>query len=113
MMCAMRIQHEITYQAPVERVYVMLTDPAFRQTSCDAQGALSADTRAIQTEEWSDGAQAAFSVKTPGKPTEINGRLTLSVEGGSTVESFLAELFRAGMDNEHTAGVAWLKGTAR
>lgn len=85
-------------------------------------------TRAIQTEEWTDGTQATMSVKTPGKPTEITGRLTLTETGSSTVETFegeakakvpliggkletlVADLFRAGMDKEHAAGVAWLKG---
>ena len=158
----MKFRHEITYDAPVAEVYAMLTDPAFRQKSCDAMGVLSAyisveadgpnarvvidqvqptegvpsfakkiagdSTRAIQTEEWTDGTEATMSVKTPGKPTEISGRLTLTQTGSTTVEAFegeakakvpliggklealVADLFKAGMDKEHAAGVAWLKG---
>jgi uncharacterized protein YndB with AHSA1/START domain len=158
----MKFRHEITYAAPISEVYAMLTDPAFRQKSCDAMGVLSADisievdgptaqvvidqvqptegvpsfakkiagqsTRAIQTEEWADGTVATLTVKTPGKPTEITGRLTLTETGASTVEAFegeakakvpliggkleslVADLFKAGMDKEHAAGVAWLKG---
>jgi uncharacterized protein YndB with AHSA1/START domain len=158
----MKFRHEISYDAPPAEVYAMLTDPAFRQKSCDAMGVLSADitiepegegarvvidqvqptsgipsfakkiagesTRAIQTEEWADGRSATLTVRTPGKPAEINGRLTLTETGSTTVETFegeakakvpliggkleglLADLFKAGMDKEHAAGVAWLKG---
>jgi uncharacterized protein YndB with AHSA1/START domain len=158
----MKFRHEITYDASAAEVYAMLTDPAFRQKSCDAMGVLSADitieprgrgakvvidqvqptegvpgfakkiagesTRAIQTEEWVDGLSATMTVQTPGKPTEISGRLTLTETGATTVESFegeskakvpliggkleslVADLFKAGMDKERAAGVAWLKG---
>ena len=85
-------------------------------------------TRAIQTEEWTDGRSATMTVRTPGKPAEINGRLTLTETGSTTVETFegeakakvpliggkleglLADLFKTGMNKEHAAGVAWLKG---
>jgi uncharacterized protein YndB with AHSA1/START domain len=162
MMCAMKIRHEITYDASADDVYAMLTDPAFRQRSVDAMGVLSADisvepsgagahvlidqvqptegvpafakkiagdtTRAIQTEEWSDSRHATLSVQTPGKPTSIDGSLTLAESGGTTTETFegevkakvpliggkleklVADLFKAGMDKEHGAGVQWLKG---
>ncbi|MGZ4427635.1 MAG: DUF2505 domain-containing protein [Nocardioidaceae bacterium] len=158
----MKIRHEITYDAGVDDVFAMLTDPAFRQASCDAMGVLSADitverdgaaatvvidqvqptagvpafarkitgdsTRAVQTEHWSDGVRATLTVTTPGKPAEITGTLTLVGDGATTVEAFegevkakvpliggkleslLADLFRAGMDKEHGAGVAWLAG---
>ncbi len=165
MMSAMKIRHEISYDATPEDVYAMLADPAFRQRSCDAQDVVSCEisiegrgpgmtvvidqvqpvrgvpsfarkfagetTRAIQTEEWSSATEATLVVTTPGKPTEIRGRLTLSAEGSSTVEVFegevkakvpliggklesvMAELFKAGMDKEHDAGIAWLKGEGR
>jgi uncharacterized protein YndB with AHSA1/START domain len=158
----MKFRHEITYDAPAAEVYAMLTDPAFRQKSCDAMGVLSADitveadgptatvvidqvqptegvpafakkiagesTRAIQTEDWAEGTRATMTLRTPGKPTEISGRLTLTETGSTTVEAFegeakakvpliggklealVADLFKAGMDKEHAAGVAWLKG---
>ena len=85
-------------------------------------------TRAVQTEEWEDATGAALTVETPGKPSSLHGRLTLTAAGGGTVETFegeakvkvpliggkleslVADLFRAGMDKEHEAGVAWLGG---
>lgn len=88
-------------------------------------------TRAIQTEEWTDPTEATLTVETPGKPAELSGRLTLTESGTSTVETFegearakvpliggkleslLADLFTKGMDKEHAAGVAWLKGERR
>lgn len=161
-MSAMKIRHEISYDAAPADVYAMLSDPAFRQKSCDAMGVLSADisiaaagegmkvhidqvqptegipsfakkfagetTRAVQVEEWDDPTRATLTVTTPGKPTQITGTLTLTPAGDGTVEAFegevkvkvpliggkleglMAELFTAGMDKEHTAGVAWLAG---
>ena len=161
-MSAMKLRHEITYDAPASEVYAMLSDPAFRERSCDAMGVLEREitieqvgdgmhlridqvqptegipsfakkfagetTRALQEEEWSDRRSATLKVTTPGKPTEITGTLTLTEEGGRTTETFdgeckvkvpliggkleglLADLFKAGMNKEHTAGVAWLAG---
>ena len=37
----MKIRHEITYDAPATDVWTMLSDPAFRQKSCEAMGVLS------------------------------------------------------------------------
>jgi uncharacterized protein YndB with AHSA1/START domain len=162
MMSAMKLRHEITYDAPASEVYAMLSDPAFRERSCDAMGVLEREitveqvgdgihlridqvqptegipsfakkfagetTRAIQVEEWSDPAHATIEVTTPGKPSEIKGTLSLTESGGRTIETFegevkvkvpliggkleglLADLFKAGMNKEHTAGVAWLAG---
>ncbi len=162
MMSAMKIRHEISYDAPPADVYAMLADPSFRRKSCAAMGVLSCDvriepaaegmtvvidqvqptagipafakkitgetTRAVQTEEWTGPAEATLTVRTPGKPMEIEGRLTLTADGASTVETFegdvrakvpliggkleslTADLFKAGMDKEHSAGVAWLAG---
>jgi uncharacterized protein YndB with AHSA1/START domain len=162
MMSAMKIRHEITYDAPAADVWAMLSDPAFRQKSCEAMGVLSCTiavdpvgegmkvridqvqptdgipsfakkfagetTHAVQVEEWSDPAHATLTVKTPGKPTEISGTLTLTEQGGTTTETFegecrvkvpliggkleglMAELFKKGMNKEHGAGVAWLGG---
>jgi hypothetical protein len=39
----MLLRHEISYDAPLADVYAMLSDPAFRQASADAQGVVSAD----------------------------------------------------------------------
>ena len=161
-MSAMKLRHEITYDAPAEDVWAMLSDPAFRQKSCEAMGVVSCTiavdpvgegmhvridqvqrtegipsfakkfagdtTEAVQVEEWSDRRTATLTVKTPGKPTEITGTLTLTEEGGRTTETFdgeckvkvpliggkleglMAGLFTKGMDKEHGAGVAWLAG---
>jgi uncharacterized protein YndB with AHSA1/START domain len=165
MMAAMKLRHEISYDAAPADVYAMLSDPDFRQRSCDAMGVLSAEitvepagdgmrvridqvqptagvpsfarkfagetTRAVQVEEWADPTQATLTVLTPGKPTEISGTLTLTADGTGTVETFegevtvkvpliggrleslVGDLFTAGMDKEHTAGVAWLAGEGR
>jgi uncharacterized protein YndB with AHSA1/START domain len=162
MMSAMKLRHEISYDAPAADVWTMLSNPAFRQKSCEAMGVLSSTiaiepvgegmkvridqvqrtegipsfakkfagdtTEAVQVEEWSDRRNATLTVRTPGKPTEITGTLTLSEEGGRTVETFdgecrvkvpliggkleglMSDLFRKGMDKEHQAGVAWLGG---
>jgi uncharacterized protein YndB with AHSA1/START domain len=165
MMSAMKIRHEIRYDAPPQDVFAMLADRDFRQKSCDAMGVLSCEiriqpsgdgmtvvvdqlqptqgvpsfakkiagdaTRAVQTEEWTSRTEAVLTVRTPGKPTEIEGRLSLTADGSSTVETFegevrakvpliggrlesvMADLFKAGMDKEHSAGVAWLGGEKR
>ena len=85
-------------------------------------------TRAVQTEEWSSPAGGTISIETPGKPTSINGTLTLTESGGRTtetldaevkvkvpliggkLESLMADLVASGMDKEQTAGAAWLQG---
>jgi uncharacterized protein YndB with AHSA1/START domain len=162
MMTAMKIRHEVTYDAGVDEVYAMLADPDFRQKSLDAMGVVSADvkidpagdgmtvivdqvqrtegipsfakkfagetTRAVQTEEWPDHTGATLVVTTPGKPSTITGRITLTADGAATVQAFngeakvkvpllggkleglAAELFRDGRDKEHAVGVAWLAG---
>lgn len=161
-MSAMKFRHEITYDAPAADVWTMLSDPAFRQKSCEAMGVVSSTiaveptgqgmkvridqvqrtegipsfarkfagetTEAVQVEEWSDRRNATLTVRTPGKPTEITGTLTLTEEDGRTIETFdgecrvkvpliggkleglMSDLFRKGMDKEHQAGVAWLGG---
>jgi uncharacterized protein YndB with AHSA1/START domain len=40
-MSAMKLRHEISYDAPAADVWTMLSDPAFRQKSCEAMGVLS------------------------------------------------------------------------
>src|SRR3954447_3172679 len=40
---AMKLRHEISYDAPLAEVYAMLADPAFRQSSATAMGGISAD----------------------------------------------------------------------
>ena len=42
-MCAMRFRHELSYDAPPDRVFAMLADPEFRRASCEAMEVISAD----------------------------------------------------------------------
>jgi uncharacterized protein YndB with AHSA1/START domain len=85
-------------------------------------------TRAVQTETWSSPTRADLSVRTPGRPTEISGTLTLEESGGTTTKTFtgevkvkvpligsklevlMADLVTQGMDTESETGVAWLAG---
>ena len=39
----MKVTHTATYEAPLDEVYAMLTDPEFRRYAADATGVLSAD----------------------------------------------------------------------
>ena len=43
MMASMKFRQEITYDAPPAEVFAMLSDPAFREACCAAQGVISAD----------------------------------------------------------------------
>jgi uncharacterized protein YndB with AHSA1/START domain len=117
----MKCEHTVRYDAPVDQVYAMLTDPAFREKASWAQGTTKVDvsvaggkveidmlqpntdipsfakaiagetTRAIQTEEWRDGTTAAFSVASPGKPVAISGTRTLQADGEGTLDTFTGE----------------------
>ena len=55
---AMRISHEVRYDASVEDVYTMLTDPAFRERASRAQGATSVDVKV-------DGGEVRITMVTP------------------------------------------------
>ena len=41
----MKFRHELSYDAPPERVFAMLADPEFRKASCDAMEVISADVQ--------------------------------------------------------------------
>lgn len=94
-MSAMKFRHEITYDAPLDQVFAMLADAGFRRTSADAMGMVSADVTA-------DGDRTV-------ERFEGEAKVKVPLVGGK-LESLLADLFRAGMDKEHAAGVAWLRG---
>jgi hypothetical protein len=117
---AMRLTHEVRYDAPVADVYAMLTDPAFRERASRAQGTTSVsvsvegdavridmvspnddvpafarriagDTvHAIQAEAWSDH-QAEFSITTPKVPVGIRGRRALVRDGDGCLDTFDGE----------------------
>lgn len=85
-------------------------------------------TRAIQREHWEDSTGGTLRIDAPGKPSEVNGTITLRPEGsgtreiveldlrikvpviGSKLEKLLAERITASMDAEHGVGVGWLAG---
>jgi uncharacterized protein YndB with AHSA1/START domain len=78
----MKFRHEISYDAPPAEVYAMLTDPAFRQKSCDAMGVLSAD---ITIEPEGEGARVVIDQVQPtsGIPSfakKIAGESTRAVQ---------------------------------
>jgi uncharacterized protein YndB with AHSA1/START domain len=162
MMCAMKLQHEVSYAASPDRVFEMLADPAFREAAVAAQGVVSAEveltrtgggfsltvdqiqktddlpsfarsitgdtTRVVQSEEWADTTGGTLKIESPGKPTGVNGTVTLRPEGsrtleiveldiavkvpliGGKLEKLLADKIRAGIDAEHGVGMAWLEG---
>lgn len=47
----MRFRHELSYDAPPERVFEMLADPGFRRRSCEAMEVVSADVQLDRTGE--------------------------------------------------------------
>ncbi len=49
---AMKFSHELSYDAPRDRVFAMLADPDFRQQACEAMKVISAD---VQLERDGDG----------------------------------------------------------
>jgi uncharacterized protein YndB with AHSA1/START domain len=48
----MRLRHELSYDAPPDRVFAMLADPEFRRRSCAAMAVVSAD---VELEPSADG----------------------------------------------------------
>lgn len=87
-------------------------------------------TEAVQLEEWDSPAGGTIAIKTPGKPTQLTGTLSLRQEEGRTVEtmeaevnvkvpliggkleSLMAGLVTQGMDNEQSTGTRWLEERA-
>lgn len=158
MMTRMKLEHSVRYDATPADVYAMLTDPAFREKASWAQQVESVDvqvtggevriemvqpntdipvfarafagetTRAIQSESWTGGESADFSVTTPGKPAGISGTRRLVADGGGTLDTFdgearakvpliggkieklIGEKLKQGWDTEHEVGNAWLTG---
>lgn len=158
MMTRMKLQHSVRYDATPADAYAMLTDPAFREKASWAQQAESVDvqvtggevriemvqpntdipgfarafagetTRAIQSETWTGGERADFSVTTPGKPAGISGTRRLVADGDGTLDTFdgearakvpliggkieklIGDKLKQGWDTEHEVGVAWLAG---
>lgn len=49
MMSAMRLRHDLVYDAPPQAVFAMLADPAFREAVCTAMGVVSAEVTLERT----------------------------------------------------------------
>jgi uncharacterized protein YndB with AHSA1/START domain len=111
-----RVVKELTYDASLEEVWAMLTDPAFRERVLErmqvvrgsatvedgvvtieqvqhASGLPSFATklvgdeiRIVQVESWRTHQHADVEVTIPGKPGEMAGTATLSESGGRTTE---------------------------
>jgi len=47
----MKFRHELSYDAPPDRVFEMLVDPEFRRRSCEAMEVVSADVQLERTGE--------------------------------------------------------------
>jgi hypothetical protein len=81
-------------------------------------------TRAIQVEEWPDPAGGSIRIEAPGKPTNVQGTISLDAAGSGTtevveleikvkvpllggkLEGLVADQVRTGMDVEHEVGQA-------
>lgn len=113
---AKRLTHELTYDAPPERVLAMLHDPAFRAEVCEATGVLRHDVRVeghhvvleqwqspqgipsfatkfvgdeihiVQDERWTPEGRGDITVTIPGKPGDMTGTAVLTPTGSGTVE---------------------------
>lgn len=111
-----RVVKELTYDASLEEVAAMLTDPVFRErvlermqvlrghvtvedgvvTIEQVQSAASlpsfatklvgAEIRIVQVEAWRTPEHADVEVSIPGKPGEMSGTATLVESGGRTTE---------------------------
>jgi carbon monoxide dehydrogenase subunit G len=85
-------------------------------------------TRTVQHEDWADTASGTVRIEAPGKPTTVNGTVTLRAEGSGTrevvelevkvkvpvvggkLEKLMSEKILAGLDAEHSVGTAYLRG---
>jgi hypothetical protein len=85
-------------------------------------------TRAIQVEQWPDPSGGSLRIEAPGKPSNVEGMISLEAAGSGTaevveleikvkvplvggkLEGLVAEQVRTGMDVEHEVGKSWLKG---
>ena len=117
-----RVVKELVYDAPLEEVAAMLTDPAFRERVLERMGVLRGgatvkdgvvtidqvqtaeglpsfatkfvgdEIRILQVERWTSPDHADVDVTIPGKPGEMAGTATLAGSGGRTVETVDMEI---------------------
>lgn len=113
----MKLTHSVRYDASVDDVYAMLTDPAFREKATWAQGATKVNAQvkgtevridmvtpntdvpafarkivgetinAIQAESW-DEHTAEFTITTPRVPAGITGTRRLVADGEGCLDTF-------------------------
>src|SRR3954451_22978235 len=62
MMTAMKIRHELRYDAPPAEVYAMLVDPAFRATVCESMHVAAQD---ISVQPTSSGVKLRIDMEQP------------------------------------------------
>jgi hypothetical protein len=62
MMTAMKIRHELRYDAPPAEVYAMLVDPAFRATVCESMHVAAQD---ISVQPTSSGVELRIDMEQP------------------------------------------------
>jgi hypothetical protein len=116
----MKLTHSVRYDASVDDVYAMLTDPAFREKATWAQGATKVNAsvkgtevridmvspnedvpafarkivgetiNAIQAESWAD-RTAEFTITTPRVPAGITGTRRLVADGDGCLDNFEGE----------------------
>lgn len=109
------------FSLTVERVDRTDGLPAFARTFAGDT------TRSIQREEWADASGGTLVIEAPGKPSEVQGTITLVPDGAATreiieldlkikvpliggkLEKLLAEQVTAGIEAEQQAGIAYLK----
>lgn len=117
----MKLTHSVRYDAPLAKVYAMLTDPVFREKSALSQGltdlavAVDGDTvrvdmeqpttdlpgfarkvvgetsKVVQTESWNGNDRADFSITMPPLPGGIEGTRVLKSDGDATLDTFDGE----------------------
>ncbi|WP_210502705.1 DUF2505 domain-containing protein [Nocardioides xinjiangensis] len=117
-----RVVKDLTYDAPLEEVAAMLTDPAFREQVLDRMkvvrgevtveaGVVTIDQvqsaaglpsfatklvgdeiRIVQVEAWRTPGHADVEVTIPGKPGEMTGTAALTESGGRTTERIDLEI---------------------
>lgn len=131
MMAAMKIRHELQYDASPADVFAMLADPNFREKVCQAQKSNSCtvsiepagiepsdgqmtvivdqkrpaegipgfarkivgdEIQLVQSEDWSDSANAALTVVIPGKPGRFDATITLTGSESGSVETIDGDL---------------------
>jgi len=158
---AMKFTHSVRYDAPMADVFAMLTDPVFRDKAAWSQNAESVDVtvtdgtvrielvqpnndlpafarkfagdkvKVVQSEAWTDGSVAAFSLTMPGKPGSISGTRRLVADGpdgsatldtftgeatvripliGGKIEGLIKDKLIEGWNAESVLGRAWLNG---